>query len=240
MCVSKVRSRFTLIELLVVISIIGILASLLLPSLARARAVSKAAVCVSNLKQLGMGIAMYSDGSSERTPPSYIKYPDNTHPTWAEHIAVYLGKDMDAMRNTQSRAEQGAFNCPENDVQTVAGNATWSIQRCSYGGNAVYGFIIGETFNGNRALGIKLSEMRQPSDLYLLTDSVYFRFTNNTGGAHMTCKTGPSCVGTGAEHGPPRYAHLSKLNMLFSDMHVNAMKYLQPTSNRENWYANPE
>ena len=236
---TKIRARFTLIELLVVIAIIGILSSMLLPSLSRARAITKASVCANNLKQLGMGITMYADGSSGRIPPSYIKYPDNSHPTWAEHIAVFVGKDMDTMRTTQSRTEQGPFNCPENDVQTVAGNATWSIQRCSYGGNAVYGFIVGETFNGNRALGMQLSALRQPSDLYLLADSVYFRFTNNTGGVHMDCKTGPSCVGSGAEHGPPRYAHLMKLNMLYSDMHVNSLKYMNSTSNRENWFADP-
>lgn len=58
------NSKFTLIELLVVISIIGILSSILLPSLVKARKASQAAVCVNNLKQTGVLSEMYvSDGN---------------------------------------------------------------------------------------------------------------------------------------------------------------------------------
>ncbi|MBN1864657.1 MAG: type II secretion system protein [Victivallales bacterium] len=59
---SRVRAtRFTLIELLVVIAIIGILASLLLPALSMARALSKSTVCGSNLKQIGTAFHMYAN-----------------------------------------------------------------------------------------------------------------------------------------------------------------------------------
>src|SRR5215211_230662 len=53
------RGGFTLIELLVVIAIIAILAAILFPVFARAKAAAKAAVCLSNAKQLGAGMAMY-------------------------------------------------------------------------------------------------------------------------------------------------------------------------------------
>ena len=60
--------KFTLIELLVVVAIIGILASLLLPSLSRARETAKRAVCASNEKQIGSAMAMYHSAFDDSYP----------------------------------------------------------------------------------------------------------------------------------------------------------------------------
>lgn len=63
------KRYFTLIELLVVVAIIGILASMLMPSLAAARGKAKTAVCLGQQKQLGTAYIMYTDQNNDHFLP---------------------------------------------------------------------------------------------------------------------------------------------------------------------------
>jgi prepilin-type N-terminal cleavage/methylation domain-containing protein/prepilin-type processing-associated H-X9-DG protein len=72
MLMKKSHKGFTLIELLVVIAIISILTAVLFPVFARARENARRASCQSNLKQIGLGILMYTQDYDEKYPFAYI------------------------------------------------------------------------------------------------------------------------------------------------------------------------
>ena len=107
---------FTLIELLVVIAIIGILAAMLLPALSRAREKGRSAVCVSNLRQIYLGVRLYTDDNNGYMPGSSIDQPDGTVLTWPKALGKYMPQKG---TNTTSKPNQ-VFVCPSTVYPGVA------------------------------------------------------------------------------------------------------------------------
>ena len=94
-CARRVRASsvggFTLVELLVVIGIIAILIAIMMPALGRAKESAKRVQCMSNLRQLGTAIMMYTQDSKGRFPGAWDWHPRLTGNTWDGPLVRFHG-----------------------------------------------------------------------------------------------------------------------------------------------------
>jgi prepilin-type N-terminal cleavage/methylation domain-containing protein len=120
------RRAFTLVELLVVIAIIALLASMLLPTLARSKEAGKRTVCLNNLRQCGLALHLYAD--------EFGRYPHQRHPVtgnpfslgesvwtplkfyvaseWEDVIRIGIASAYSVIQTNKGDARLRVFACP--------------------------------------------------------------------------------------------------------------------------------
>lgn len=188
-----VMKKFTLLELLVVVAIIGILASMLLPSLSDARLKVKQAVCLSNGKQIAAATIMYMSGNNGLAPFDNIT---SNNKKWFNHLIPQF--------------------LPEGDIN----NGPSAVQKCPVGLELNEGWMSNISMNsyitGKDQDGWTIT--RKPtygvsmSDTALLMDS-YLQWRSQAAG-HMT---NDKVI---EEDGGGKIArHFKKANVTFLDGH---------------------
>ena len=121
--------KFTLIELLIVIAIIGILVSILMPSLGKAREKAKRALCKSNQSQTGKAMNIFAKAQKGKIPIGY----------WSSYQGNYFMKVnsyyplLGSMYNTETVTDKGLFYCPSRSERPEDYDFTTdSIVRSTY------------------------------------------------------------------------------------------------------------
>jgi prepilin-type N-terminal cleavage/methylation domain-containing protein/prepilin-type processing-associated H-X9-DG protein len=218
------RKRFTLIELLVVIAIIAILASMLLPSLNKARMKGKGIKCKGIMKQFGYAAQMYQNDYQVCVPVDFTNQ-------WHTNIAFrsYLG-----INKTVSPGSYTAERICPNALTALTNN---NLMAYSYGMNNYHNATMSPSFSLAPSR-IKRSSLKiqwiDATEWYLGYSEANTSYTNYLIGRDFNGKNVSSPVGVA-------YRHLQRTNITFYDGHVDDLPYVSvqrigtETSNQSRW-----
>ena len=224
------KKNFTLIELLVVIAIIAILAGMLLPALGKARARGQASACLSNAKQIGLALSMYTNDNGDFLPNFSDGNPGSnpmkfTNP-WHQALSGYIAPES-VYKDPDDRIspEKGVWRCP--------GITPGEMEGTYWGGG----------YGANRTLMryAYRSDSGRPVDVAGGQPLNYV--------AWMTWTTGPQSgsnwkmpSGGGPKSGTeqPAARHSGRANIVFADGHAESVAFaaLNSLDNKDSYFCN--
>jgi len=223
------RRGFTLIELLVVIAIIAILAAILFPVFAQAREKARQATCQSNMKQIGLAMAMYREDYDGRPVPGWMgiatnQFGETGRIWWQWLLQPYI-------KNIQ------LFECPSATGTYfigVTGPVSWANGDSSYRGETGIGLnwyvpTGGPLTDAGYWPWLKDSSILRPAEVIvcLETSNAVVGGPNPVLGIPHTTWVNNTVQPQGWYFGRAR--HNAQMNLLFYDGHVKVMKPEQTT-----------
>ena len=185
------KKHFTLIELLVVIAIIAILASMLLPSLSRARETARMASCTNNLKTLGMWHAFYVDDYDGFLPMANTSAVGGWKGgmRWPQLLSKLYSKGDLLSNLTKVKTTSNPFNCPSviptaQQLQAEKGYKDlvintylrlWALQWAQY-----TPLPVADQYMQNGNTFVKTTRITHPSVGITIVDAAASKSTNST------------------------------------------------------------